>query len=58
VRAPETITCVDCGGLCRRLSYEPPDEGFQPGDVVAYRCRDCNDRWDIVLEDEDDTDAY
>jgi hypothetical protein len=58
VRAPETITCVDCGGLCRRLTYDPPDEGFQPGDVVAYRCRDCHDRWDIVLEDEDDTDAY
>jgi len=54
VDAPETITCVDCGGLCHLLSYADPDEGFQPGDVAAYRCRDCHDRWDIVLGDEDD----
>ena len=48
----EHIVCVDCGGLCHRLSYEP-HEGWEPGDVVAYRCEDCLDRWDIVLEDED-----
>jgi Arc/MetJ family transcription regulator len=23
------------------------------GDVVAYRCRDCRDRWDIELTEED-----
>lgn len=23
------------------------------GDIVAYRCEDCLDRWDIVLEDDD-----
>jgi hypothetical protein len=50
----ETITCVDCGGLCHRLSY-PPHEGWEPGDVVAYRCEDCLDRWDIVVADDDDT---
>jgi len=22
--------------------------------VVAYRCEDCLDRWDLVLEDDDD----
>jgi len=26
--------------------------GWQVGDVVAYRCEDCLDRWDIVLDDE------
>jgi hypothetical protein len=60
VGLPETIQCVDCGGLCHRLSYEP-DEGFASGDVVAYRCEDCMDRWDIVLEDDDvteDDDRY
>jgi hypothetical protein len=46
------IVCVDCGGLCHLLSHEPP-EGWEPDDVVAYRCEDCLDRWDIVLEDED-----
>lgn len=45
----EEIICVDCGGPCYRLSYVP-EGGFKDGDVVAYRCRDCNDRWDIVLE--------
>jgi hypothetical protein len=50
--APETIVCVDCGGTCHRISYEP-DEGFAPGDVVAYRCADCMDRWDVIVEDDD-----
>jgi hypothetical protein len=49
---PGEIVCVDCGGRCHLLSHVP-DEGFQPGDVVAYRCADCLDRWDIVLEEED-----
>ncbi|MFN0092001.1 MAG: hypothetical protein ACKVWR_17300 [Acidimicrobiales bacterium] len=47
---PETIVCVDCGGVAHRLSY-PPEEGFRPGDVVAYRCADCRDRWDLVTPD-------
>jgi hypothetical protein len=50
---PETIVCVDCGGPAGRLSY-PPHEGWQPGDVVAYRCRDCLDRWDLVIPDDDE----
>ena len=49
---PETITCVDCLSTCHRLGH-PPHEGYQPGDVVAYRCEACMDRWDIVLEAED-----
>ena len=23
-----------------------------PGDVLAYRCEDCLDRWDIVLDED------
>lgn len=53
MRIVEIITCVDCGGRAHLLSYAP-HEGWQPGDVAAYRCEDCLDRWDIVLEDEDD----
>jgi hypothetical protein len=52
--APATIICVDCGGTCHLLSHPRPDEPFEPGDVVAYRCADCLDRWDIVLEDDDE----
>jgi len=55
VEVAREIVCVDCGGRCHLLSYEP-HEGWEPGDVVAYRCEDCLDRWDIVLEDDDDDD--
>ena len=50
---PDEIVCVDCGGPCFRLSHPPPDAPFEPGDVVAYRCRDCNDRWDVVVPEDD-----
>ena len=52
VRAPQSIVCVDCGGTCRPLAH--PDEEFEPGDDVAYRCIDCWDRWDIIMEDADE----
>lgn len=50
---PEIITCVDCGQKAHRLSY-PPEEGWQDGDVVAYRCSGCMDRWDLVIGDGDE----
>ncbi len=52
MKPPDTIVCVDCLGTCHLLSY-PPEEGFEPGDIVAYRCKDCLDRWDIELAVED-----
>lgn len=55
MRAPTTITCVDCGGTCHLLAH--PEEEFAPGDPVAYRCADCNDRWDIVMPDDEDDGA-
>ena len=54
------ITCVDCGGRAHLLTapHVDPEDGraqpWEPGDVVAYRCADCLDRWDIVLEDDSD----
>lgn len=44
------ITCVDCGGDAHLLT---PIENPEPGDVLIYRCADCNDRWDIVWEPEE-----
>jgi hypothetical protein len=52
VEVATEIVCVDCGGVCHLLSVVP-SKGWQPGDVTTYRCRDCNDRWDLVLEDDD-----
>lgn len=52
----DTITCVDCGGRCHLISFLPEDEPLEEGTVLAYRCEDCNDRWDLVWEpDEHDT---
>ena len=50
LEVPENITCVDCGQEAHLISY-PPAEGWQIGDFIAYRCRGCNDRWDLVVED-------
>jgi len=52
------ITCIDCGGRAHLLTKPDvdPEDGlsasWQPGDIVAYRCEDCLDRWDLVLEDD------
>jgi hypothetical protein len=46
-----TIPCVDCGGTAHLLTAANEDDVWMLGDTVAYRCEDCRDRWDIVLED-------
>ena len=45
----ESIMCVDCGGTAHLLTSPPEDNLWLAGDVVAYRCSDCLDRWDLVL---------
>jgi hypothetical protein len=56
VLQPEaTIVCVDCGGRCHLLTPPREDGEWMPGDIVAYRCEDCRDRWDLVLPDDEDT---
>ena len=49
MEVPATIECVDCLGTCHRLPREP-EGGFAPGEVIAYRCEDCLDRWDIQFD--------
>lgn len=46
---PATITCVDCGGTAHLISFRP-HEGWEEGDSVVYRCADCLDRWDLVID--------
>jgi hypothetical protein len=53
VAVADTITCVDCGGTCRRLPIEAPELGWQPGDVVTYRCCECVDVWYVEVHPED-----
>ena len=47
------ITCVDCGGRAHLISHPPEIGGWQPGDLVVYRCEDCLDRWDLLVPDDD-----
>ena len=52
--APEAeIVCIDCGGRCHLLSKPREDGAWYPGDIVAYRCEDCRDRWDLVVDEDD-----
>ena len=48
------IMCIDCGGRCHLLTAPREDDRWEPGDIVAYRCVDCLDRWDLVLPDTDE----
>ena len=50
--SPE-IVCVDCRGRAYLISHAPEDGRWEAGEIVTYRCADCNDRWDLVLEEED-----
>jgi hypothetical protein len=52
MEVPETIVCVECGAAAGRITPVPEDEGFLPGDVIAFVCPDCGHRFDVVLEDE------
>ena len=55
-RVIDTIVCVDCGGRAHLLTILD-DEPVEPGEVLAYRCEDCGDRWDVVVPDDDGDDA-
>ena len=48
---PREIVCVECGGTATLISFLPEDGEVEVGDVLAYRCGDCLDRWDVVMED-------
>ena len=50
IEVPEFIVCVDCGQKAGRLT-PPPEDGWEPGDLVAYRCSGCLDRWDLVVDE-------
>lgn len=57
-RPKESIVCVDCGGTAHLITLPRHDEegnesAWLVGDIVAYRCSDCRDRWDLELTEED-----
>ena len=48
---------MECGGTCFLLYSIGPEDDYEPGDFVAYRCPDCNERWDMELDDDDDPES-
>lgn len=53
VQPPAQIVCVDCGGDAFLLDRLEPGEEVEIGTILSYRCKDCMDRWDIEMgEDE------
>lgn len=50
---PVVIVCPDCGGRAHLVMPPEPDEVLEPGDALAYRCEDCLDRWDVVIDDDE-----
>ncbi len=48
----QVIDCIDCGGHAHLLS-RPDDFGWEPGQLLLYRCEDCLDGWYLVLEEDD-----
>ena len=49
----ESIICIECGGRAHLLTGFPPDDPPVPGDVVPYRCADCLERFDLVVDEAD-----
>ncbi|HEY5012089.1 MAG TPA: hypothetical protein VIK61_05215 [Acidimicrobiia bacterium] len=47
------IVCVDCGGRAHLVQALDPEYMPEPGDILTYRCEDCADRWDLVVEEDD-----
>lgn len=52
VTPPNQIVCVDCGGDAYLLDRLDPNEQVEVGTILAYRCKDCLDRWDIEMDED------
>lgn len=54
---PREIICVECGGVASLIGYLPPDEDVEPGTALPYRCADCMERFDVVIDEVDENPA-
>lgn len=53
---PREIVCVDCDSQAFLLERLEENEEVESGTVLSYRCKDCMDRWDLVMDFEDESD--
>jgi hypothetical protein len=44
---------MECGGSAVLLQVPADDDIVEAGDVLVYRCPDCGQRWDVVVDEED-----
>lgn len=49
----ERIACMECDGIAVLQQAITDDDVIEPGDVLVYRCPDCYQRWDVVVDEED-----
>jgi hypothetical protein len=47
------IPCVECGGRAHLITPFTEDDPFVAGDLLTYRCADCLDRFDVLLDEPD-----
>lgn len=50
MQPPLDITCMECGGRASLITFLPEDGEVEPGASLAYRCADCLERMDVVME--------
>jgi DNA-directed RNA polymerase subunit RPC12/RpoP len=49
----ERIDCMECGGTAHLVQALDPEIPVTAGDVMVYVCGDCNQRWDVVVDEDD-----
>jgi len=49
----EQIACMECGGQAHLVQPLDPEIAVEAGDVMVYVCSDCNQRWDVVVDEAD-----
>jgi hypothetical protein len=52
----ERIDCMECGAEAVLVQPVDDETELEAGDILVYRCRECLQRWDVVLDDDDLTD--
>jgi hypothetical protein len=44
---------MECDGIAVLQQLPDEEEVIEAGDVLVYRCPDCGQRWDVVVDEED-----
>ncbi|MGI8516139.1 MAG: hypothetical protein ACR2NT_13640 [Acidimicrobiia bacterium] len=47
---PARLPCVDCDGTLHLLTVFEEELPVEPGEIIAYRCDSCLERFDIVWD--------